>query len=250
MSVLGELVIGDVRGAGKLSRSLRHLGDTLTQIQAGLHAAADSADPTRKLVTPFLARSLVEVGCTSLIARLDGFRILTLAEIQSQSTYNHGARVAAAVQWTGDVLSADGAIRNMWDGNKKPVDMSRALLGDYNEQIIWRPAFTDLLDFMSQLPPESSVGPWSEELRNLEPRNFLARVRGEATSVYSTASKGVHHEFVLSFAAYYDDASLGQLRDDALRLVATLGLVMNFADHAAFALSRERAFACYEELQK
>lgn len=250
MTALRELVTGNIKGSGKLSRSLHHLGSTIVALEKGLRVPLDVTHPARRLITPFLARSLVEVCCTSLIGRLDGFRILTLAEIQGQATYDPSIKVAAAIQWTGDVLSADGAVRNMWDAAKRPTDMTRALLGDYNDHVVWRPAFTALLDFMSQQPAEVAVSSWSEELQKLAPANFLPWLRGQATSLYSTASKGVHHEFVLSFAAYYDDATLEELTDDAMRFVATLALVTNFAEHAAFPLSPERAFACFEEAQK
>ena len=250
MTALRELVCGEVRGSGRFAKSLKHLGDTLVLLNASLRMPLSVDHPAHRLVVPFFARSLVEVACTILIGRLDSFRLLTLAEMQSQGTYNPAIKLASAIQWSGDVLTPDGAVRRMWDAATRPTDMSRALLGDYNEHVTWRPGFTALLDYFSQLPSTQTIGPWSEALRNIGPPGFLPSLRGQMTALYSTASKGVHHEFVLSFPAYFDDATLDQLSEDALRFVATLAVVVNFVEHVAFALTPNRAFDCFEELQK
>jgi hypothetical protein len=140
MSKLTNLLCGSPRRNGKLAESLQHMSATLSVLERALRTVRR---PTAKdrLTAPFLIRSVIEISCTSLIARLDAFRILTLAEVQRQKTYDPTTKVGCAFQWQGDVMNTDGAVKNMWDVTKKPLDMSRALLGDYQEQVLWRPSF-------------------------------------------------------------------------------------------------------------
>lgn len=186
---------------------------------------------------------------TSLIGRRDPFRILTLAEIQSQGHDLSSGRVAAAIQWTGDVL-AGTRVRNLWDSTKNAGDMTRALLGDYQDHIFWQPAFLRLSDHLASSGGTLTYGDWTRRLLNTDPQGLVPQLRGLASETYSAASKGVHHEFVLSMAAYYDDATLEKLTEDALWLVATMAVVANFDESIAFALTPSRSMKCYEELQR
>ena len=249
MTALTHLLSGELNGSGRLVQSLTHLSSTLELLEGSLplHSASTLHD---RMVRPFLIRSMLEVGCTILIGRIDSFRLLSVAELQSQATYEPGTKFSAAMQWSGDILSSEGrAPKDKWASTKRPEDMTRALLGDYVEELVVRPAFLALLDYLSQAPSGSTVGPWTEALRNMEPTNLVPRLRADATRLYSTTSKGVHHEFVLSVANYYDAPTIEQLASDAVNLLGTLGLVVNFAEPALFRMPPERALEFYEEIQ-
>ena len=189
---------------------------------------------------------MVEVACTSLIARLDRFRILTLAKIQGQATYDASEKVASALQWQGDVVSEK--VVRPWETSRRTNQMSRALLGDYQDEVFWQPAFLRLLDHLQQTG-DTGNAPWLSGLVNVDPPGLVPRLRGTAAKIYSAASKGVHHEFVLSISSYYDDATLDQLAEDVVQLVATMGLVTNFAESAAYGLTAARAVSYYKALQ-
>lgn len=197
------------------------------------------------LITPFIVRSMVEVSFTSMVAKLDPFRILTLAKIQGQAEYDPSKKVTSAFQWKGDVI-ADKP-NNIWDTSKKANEMTRALLGDYQDEIFWQPAFLKLLDYLSQ-KEKNIKSQWLYDLRNIQPTGLIPKFRGQATSIYSNASKGVHHEFVLSISKYYDSATLNQLAEDTMQLIATMGLIANFAENIAYGLTEERAVSHYENL--
>ena len=249
MSNLSELVCGNVKGSGNLARSLRHFAQTLTLLERHLRRGVPKRRPLERLMCPLLIRGIIEVACTSLIGRRDPFRILTLAEIQSQGHDLSSGRVAAAIQWTGDVL-AGARVRNLWDSTKNAGDMTRALLGDYQDHIFWQPAFLRLSDHLASSGGTLTYGDWTRRLLNTDPQGLVPQLRGIASETYSAASKGVHHEFVLSMAAYYDDATLEKLTEDALWLVATMAVVANFDESIAFALTPSRSMKCYEELQR
>jgi hypothetical protein len=248
LSNLSELICGNVRAShtGDLARSLWHLSQTLRLLEPHLRQRKKERRSLDRLLAPFVVRSMVEVACTSLIARLDPFRILTLAKIQGQATYDVSEKVAAAFQWQGDVVTEK--VKELWRTSRKTNEMTRALLGDYYDVISWQPAFLRLLDYLQQTA-DTGNGSWLSELLNVEPSSLVPQFRGTALKIYSTASKGVHHEFVLSISSYYDDATLDQLAEDVVRLLATMGLVMNFAESTAYGLKATRAVSYYKALQ-
>jgi hypothetical protein len=190
----------------------------------------------------------MEVACTSLIARLDPFRILTLAKIQGQTTYDVSQKVASALQWHGDVVAKKEAIE-LWNISRKQTEMTRALFGDYQDEVFWQPAFLRLLDYLQQMVVTNGADTWLSDLINIDPPSLVPRFRGAAAKIYSAASKGVHHEFVLSISSYYDDATLDQLGEDVVRLLATMGLVSNFAESAAYRLTHARSISYYKAMQ-
>lgn len=244
MISLSHLVCGVPRGNGDLAICLKHLGSTLSTLGDYL-APRGRVRTVDRLVSPFLARSVLEVACTSIIARWDPFRVLALAKIQSQGTYDPSRKVASAIQWSGDVLAKDPGGAKLWDREKKPDNFDRALLSDHQDVILWQPAFAVLLDHLAGY---SGASQSLQDLVNMEPARIVPRLRGTASRLYSRASKGIHHEFVLSLSSYYDDATLAELANETLWLSATMGLIINFSEHAAFPITHIRAVKIYEEL--
>lgn len=54
---------------------------------------------------------------------------------------------------------------------------------------------------------------------------------------------------MLSISSYYDDATLDQLAEDVVRLVATMGFVANFAESVAYRVKPAQALSYYRALQ-
>ena len=241
-SASSRLVCGRVTGHSPLAKTLSHLSETLDSLVKEFHKPYGSAEQVHPLFSPFLARSVLEISCTALIARLDPFRVLTLAAVQSHADYVLGKRAAAALQWQGDVMS-DGKDK-MGLQDRRPSDMSRALLGDTLEAIVWKPAFEAFLDTCSKM----TLGPRAQSLQNLSAESFLPRSRGMASSTFSIASKGVHHEFVLPHTSYYDTTTLEVLVDDAMHICADLGVVANWCEHIPFSMPPIEALVIYEEI--
>ncbi|WP_157726498.1 hypothetical protein [Imhoffiella purpurea] len=170
---------------------------------------------------------------------------MALAKIQSQGTYDPSRKVASAIQWSGDVLSKAHGGSKLWDTEKKPDNFDRALFSDHQGEILWQPAFAMLLDHLAGY---SGASQSLQDIVNIEPKSIVPRLRGTASRLYSRASKGIHHEFVLSISSYYDDATLAELANETLWLVATMGLIINFSENAAFRINHNRAVTIYEEL--
>ena len=146
MESLAHLLGGSWPSDPDPGKVLTHLSETL----CGLMAEALNLDFTggsmRKvsILGPYLARGILEVGFSMLLARLDPFRLRILRQIQQSPEYEIERRNDCALQWKGDFLPAE-RVKVLWDPEKKPKDMTRALLGNYNDYALWRPALANFL---------------------------------------------------------------------------------------------------------
>jgi hypothetical protein len=249
---LGRLACGAPPPGCTLTEILDHLKTTLsaicTHVESFQKEAAETqgaAEPTRfALVGPYLGRSLLEVALTAILGRLDPFRVLILREMQMRPDYAAEKRSLVSIHWFGDI-HADKKVDDLWRTDRQVKDMTRALLGDYYEQLFWRRAFQSLMDGVS----EERGGEWMRDLRRIPPDAFIPRARQKTASVYSSCSKGVHHEFVIPASNYYDTATLSSQLDDAIEIAATLALVANASKDILFQLPLDEAVECFERVQ-
>lgn len=239
-----ELICGTPTGDSQLAKSLSHLTSTLSKLLAELPPPYGNAIKLSELSTPFLSRSILEVSFTALVARIDPFRVLTIGGAQTHATYDPGIPSGLAFRWQGDVLS-DGK-SDLWSAKLKPNEVSRALLGDYQERFVWKPAFQRFIDYLNT---RSVTGDWSAELATVGIEGFVPRFRTTASGVFSRTSKGVHHEYVLPPATYFDESSLRDLLDDTLMTVISFATVANFCEHLCFKVDEPKAFDIFESLQ-
>ncbi len=228
-----------------LDSALAHMRETIERIQQELPIPFGPRASIHSLFGPYLARSILEVTCTALIARSDPFRILTLRQVQSHSAYEPGARNASSIQWIGDILAKE-RVTDPWSAAKRTDQMTRALLGDYQEVVLWKPAFTNFLDAVNE---RTTQGTWTRDLQNIAPENFAAWARQQAATAYSSASKGIHQEFVIRTTSYYDDATLRNLIESAMMVASTLAVVFNFSSHPVLPLEKQQALDIFESMQ-
>jgi hypothetical protein len=232
-------------GHSDLDSALAHMRETLERLQQELPTPFGPRTSIHTLFGPYLARSILEVTCTALIARSDPFRILTLRQVQSQSAYEPGVRSASSIHWTGDIL-AEKNVTDPWSVAKRPDQMTRALLGDYQEIVLWKPAFTIFLDAVNE---RTTRGAWTRDLQQLAPERFVGWARQQAAVAYSQSSKGIHHEFVVKTTSYYDDATLRNLVENVMMVASTLAVVFNFSSHPVLPLEKQRALDIFESMQ-
>jgi hypothetical protein len=243
-SDITRLTCGDPDPASELGQVLTHIGNMIDVIMAEVMSFSDRSDSHVTLYGPFLGRSMLEQTVTALIARFDPFRVLVIREMQRSPDYQAGVRLRSAIQWRGDVIS-EGKVANLWSPEKSMDGITRALLGDYFEHTIWKPAFAVLLDSPDPLPP----GPWAQELQMRAPEGLVPWLRLDLASVYSSLSKGVHHEFVIPPEKLYDRQTVITYLHDAIRLSSHLGLLSHMVAHCSFVIPRQHALANYNSLQ-
>jgi hypothetical protein len=115
-SALAKLLCGDlVSDGGSVDEVLNHLSTSIDNVVEELVALLrqESPNPNKiSLFAPFLGRSLLELGCTAMIARLDPFKVLVIREYQNRHDYSKNKPNKSSIRWQGDVL-ADG-VPNLW----------------------------------------------------------------------------------------------------------------------------------------
>jgi len=136
---LARLACGDPDTTSELGQVLTHIGTMIDTVMQEITAPRDRSDKHVTLYGPFLGRSLLDLSLTALIARFDPFRVLLIREMQRSPEYQAGVRLKTAIQWQGDVLG-EAKILNLWSPEKSMDKVTRALLGDYFDHVIWRPA--------------------------------------------------------------------------------------------------------------
>lgn len=230
-------------------------GSVLAEVLASLHSSLssflDEAAELRRSDTPrvirfgpFVGRSILELVSTSLIARIDPFRVLALREVQAQPNYEVKKRTENAIQWTGDVMiKMPTSARDMW--TRDYAQMSRALLGDYQQALFWKAAYLRFLD----LTPEGRGGEWVRALRLRPEDSFIPTMRTSFSEMFTECSKGVHHELLVPPEQFFSTTTVRELLERIIEHASILAAVVNSAHHVACAVEIDNVVAHLESLQ-
>lgn len=243
-SALSKLLCGDIVADGDgINEVLSHLSASIDNIVEELMQLESLNTNQISLFAPFLGRSILELGCTAIIARLDPFRVLVLRKYQQQSTYQIDKPNKSSIRWQGDVF-AEG-VKDLWSENslKNPT---RALLGDYYKTLIWEENFDKLLNAIKDIDGDQ----WISDLKRKPFSQFYNETSNEFSSVYSELSKGVHHEFVIPLSSAFDLVTIKLLIKKTIRNIATIGLFISVIYHTLNKLDIQTAILTYKEIQE
>jgi hypothetical protein len=248
-SALAKLLCGNlVADGGGIDEVLSHLSASINNVVGELERL-ESLDPGQiSLFAPFLGRSILELGCTALIARLDPFRVLLLRGYQMQPNYLDNLidkPNKSSIRWQGDVFPADKVTDNIW-AEKSLQNPTRALLGHYYKELIWSANFDKLLDAIKDVSGDE----WIVELRRKDFNRFYNETFNDFSSLYSELSKGIHHELVIPLSSAFDQETTKLLIQKTVRNIATLGLFVSVVSHALNKLDIQEAIATYKEIQE
>jgi hypothetical protein len=246
-SALAKLLCGDlVSDGGSVDEVLNHLSTSIDNVVEELVAllTQESPNPNQiSLFAPFLGRSILELGCTAMIARLDPFRVLVIREYQNQHDYSKDKPNKSSIRWQGDVLAE--RVSDLW-ADKSLQNPTRALLGDYYKKLIWFPNFNKLVDSIADVSGDE----WIADLRMKEFEQFYNETFQDFSSLYSELSKGIHHELVIPLSSALDLATTSHLMEKTVRNIATLGLFVNVVSHTFNKLNISDAITAYREIQE
>jgi hypothetical protein len=245
-SALSKLLCGDIVADGDgINEVLSHLSTSIDNVLEELMQLESPNTNQVSMLAPFLGRSILELGCTAIIARLDPFRVLVLRKYQQQPqpTYKIDKPNKSSIHWQGDIL-AEG-VKDLWSENslKNPT---RALLGDYYKTLIWEENYDKLLDGIRDVNGDQ----WISALKRKEFLQFYNETLKEFSEVYSGLSKGVHHEFIIPPDSTYDLETVKQLIEKTIRNIATLGLFISVIYHTLNKLDIQTAILTYKEIQE
>jgi hypothetical protein len=243
-SALAKLLCGNVVPDGEgIDEVLSHLSASIDNVVKEL-VTLESLNPNQiSLFAPFLGRSILELGCTALIARLDPFRVLLLRGYQQQSSYQIDKPNKLRINWQGDVLAEK--VNEIW-AEKSLLNPTRALLGHYYKELIWSANFDKLLDAIKDVSGDE----WIVELRRKDFNRFYNETLNDFSSLYSELSKGIHHELVIPLSSAFDPETTKLLIQKTVRNIATLGLFVSVVSHALNKLDIQEAIATYKEIQE
>lgn len=234
---------------GKESADKAPIDEVLDHIAEGVSAVFDEIKELKNqddrhvmLYGPFLGRSILEIGCTSIIARLDPFRILLLRERQKQPSFSIDKPHKSSIRWQGDVMSEK--VGNLWD-ERSLQNPTRALLGDYFAELIWNKNINTVLDSIDS----TRTGSWFDQLRQFDSASLCAKIRGSLANLYSSLSKGIHHELVIPMTSSFDRSTVVELINDSVYNVASLGLITHAVKHSYNCAEIITMIECYNRLQ-
>lgn len=225
----------------EISKILRHLREVVTSTLVELEWLGTQSDQRISIYGPFLVRSLLEVGVTALIGRLDPTRVLVVKRTQECSDYDTKQAWSSAVRWQGDVV--DKKQSSLWVPEKHYKDMTKALLGDYYFEIYWASALRRIADF------EVVGGAWLAGLKGKTIDEFSGSRRLSMANLYSQSSKGVHSEFVVPPGSLYDKLTVVDLASKIIQILSELGLLVNFLPHIAYKLEPLEAVSLLNEIE-
>ena len=187
----------------------------------------------------FCTRVTLESACAALVGRLDSFRMLYLAEFQSQEAFEYGRPAKSGFRWSGDVFTDERPVTALWSVDQDPAKVSRALFSPHLEAIYWRPAFNAAIDYVDAIEAEGFT-----DLRRLEATSFIPFTKGKCARLYSTLSKGVHWDFFAE-SIVMDEGTLKDTIRDCVTLLSTVAFVSHFVPTAFGRLGRAEAVDAY-----
>lgn len=243
-SVLAKLLCGNLVADGEgIDEVLSHLSVSIDNVVIEL-IRLESLTPNQiSLFAPFLGRSILELGCTALIARLDPFRVLLIREYQKQPNYQIDKSNKSSIRWQGDIFA--DRVPDLW-ADKSLQNPTRALLGDYYKTLIWSANFDKLQDAIRDVSGDE----WIVDLRRKDFNRFYNETLNDFSSLYSELSKGIHHELVIPLSPAFDPETIQPLIEKTVRNIATLGLFVSVVSHALNKLDIQEAIAAYKEIQE
>jgi hypothetical protein len=224
----GGAGIDDADPNCEISQILGYLRNVLISTLRELEWLGTQPDARISIYGPFLVRSLLEVGVTALIGRVDPTRLLVVKRTQQCSNYDTKQPWNSAVRWQGDVV--DEKVQQLWEPKKQYKDMTKALLGDYYVALYWKSALQRVADL------DITGGTWWAGIKAVTIEEFSDSRRSSIRNLYSQSSKGVHSEFVVPPGSLYDRLTIINLTSQIIQILSELGLLVNFLPHVAYKL--------------
>ena len=214
----------------------------MTELSIGFEPNSDNAS----IEIPFYGRNVLESSLTSLLGRLDPFRLITVFKVQSDASYDLGKKAQSAVEWSSDIISKNRD-RNLWSFENKKESFDRALLGNYMGEIVWKPGFSALSDYVGDRTINSD---WLNEILSENEDVNFEKSKSLAVRMFSSFSKGVHSESLVDVHSMLDTVTLKSLIVDTYKLCATLGLISHFVGFMTPTIDRERALAIFFNVEE
>ncbi|WP_438499996.1 hypothetical protein [Pantoea ananatis] len=240
--VCGSNDIYDAQNECEISEILKHLKSVLVNVLEEIEAIGAESDSRIALYGPFLARTLLEVGVTALIGRLDPTRLLVVKRTQQHGDYSTEKPWNSAIRWQGDVI--DSPVDKLWPVDKKYKDIPKALFGDYYFDLYWHKALKKISD------SDITGGVWLAGIKGMDISEFSGRRKSAVSRLYSQSSKGVHSEFVIPPGSLYDKPTIKNIASEIIQILSELGLLLNQLPHIAYRIEITEAIGLFNGVEQ
>lgn len=193
---------------------------------------------------PLALRSVMESSCSSVLARIDPFRVLYAAKAQLSPTYDKAAQQASSLKWSGDFVVADkqkpqkedGAAASpeakkeelsaVWDPTLGREKLPRALFSPHMYEVLWGPAHKGIVDWAQEKSEKTMT---LDALASMPLEDLRKQLTVEGAKLYSELSKGIHPEFLIQRRAEFDEPTLLDLTERSLVWVMKLSALSHFS---------------------
>lgn len=240
--VCGSDGIHDAENECEILEILNHLKNVLVNVLKEIEVIGTEPESRITLYGPFLVRTLLEVGVTALIGRLDPTRLLIVKRTQQHGDYSTEKAWNSAIRWQGDVV--DSRVDKLWPVDKNYKDITKALFGDYYFDLYWQKALKKICD------SDISGGAWLAEIKGMDINTFSGRRRSSVSRLYSQSSKGVHSEFVIPPGSLYDKLTIKNLASEIIQILSELGLLVNHLPHIAYRIETAEAIGLFNGIEQ
>lgn len=240
--VCGSDSINDAENECEISEILKHLKSVLVNVLEEIEVIGTESESRITLYGPFLVRTLLEVGVTALIGRLDPTRLLIVKRTQQHGEYSTEKAWNSAIRWQGDVV--DSKVDKLWPVDKNYKDITKALFGDYYFDLYWQKALKKICD------SDITGGAWLAEIKGMDISEFSGRRRSSVSRLYSQSSKGVHSEFVIPPGSLYDKPTIKNLASEIIQILSELGLLVNQLPHIAYRIETTEAIGLFNGVEQ
>jgi hypothetical protein len=225
----------------EISEILKHLKSVLMNVLNEIEVIGEESESRITLYGPFLVRTLLEVGVTALIGRLDPTRLLIVKRTQQHGDYSTEKAWNSAIRWQGDVV--DSKVERLWPVDKNYKEVTKALFGDYYFDLYWQKALKKICD------SDMTGGAWLAEIKGMDISTFSGRRRSSISRLYSSSSKGVHSEFVIPPGSLYDKLTIKNLASEIIQILSELGLLVNQLPHIAYRIETAEAIGLFNGIE-
>lgn len=227
----------------EIDKILNHLSISIRKVITEIKELPSQEDDKLSLYGPYLGRALLELSVTALLARVDPFKILLMKGKQEKTDYDLGKPHSSAIRWQGDVV--DKAVSNLWD-DKSLKDPTRAILGAYQVELVLINSAEKIIDYGS----EESIGGWYNDIIQTDARGLVEKIKTKINFLYSSLSKGVHHELLVPIESILDRDTVLTLINETIYIVSTLSLLVSQIPHAYKSCPFEKSVQLYKSCKE
>ena len=227
----------------EIDKILKHLSISIKKIINEIAELPAQEDDKLPLYGPYLGRALLELSATALLARVDPFKVLLVKGKQENTDYELGKPHSSAIRWQGDVV--DKAVSNLWD-DKALGNPTRAILGAYQVELVMIDSAERIIGNCN----EDSIGSWYNNLTQTDAKGLIERIKVKVNSLYSSLSKGVHHELLVPIESILDRNTVLTLINDTIYIVSTLSLLVSQVPHAYQSSPLESSLQLYKSCKE